>query len=169
MNTMGDGQVRSLTADERASLSPGFMSALAAAGAFPLIVSAASPLARVARIWRGHVPVVTLGDRVFWPEAPADAAGWANGMALLQHELQHVLDYATGAMTGLSYACNPANWTYDLPAGPLDWRRLGAEQRAVAAEQLWRAEHQGDHVEAERCRCAIPWARWPAHLGAAPG
>ena len=169
MSTMVNGQSRNLTVRERDSLSPGFFEALTAAGAFPLVVSAASPLARIARLWRGHVPVVTLGDRIFWPEAPEDAAGWADGMALLQHELQHVLDYATGAMTGVGYACNPRNWSYDLPGGPLTWGRLGAEQRAVAAERLWRAEHQGDYPEAERCRCAIPWARWPVHLGETPG
>jgi hypothetical protein len=155
---MSPGVTRGLTAGERAGLSDGLERALAAAGAFPRIVAAASPLARVAGLWRGHVPVLTLGDRIFWPGAPEDADGREAEMALLQHELQHVLDYATGALTWWGYGLDPRNWTYRLPpARRWDWRRLGAEQRAVLSERLWRAERAGDLPAAEACRRHIPW------------
>lgn len=149
---------RSLTGDERASLSAGLDAALRAAGAFPRIVPVASPLARMAQLWRGHLPVLTLGDAIYWPEAPADASIRAADMALLQHELQHVLDYATGRLTWVGYAVDPRNWTYRLPPGQYDWRRLGAEQRAVLTEHLWLAEARGDTGAAEALRRCIPWA-----------
>jgi hypothetical protein len=129
------------------------------AGAFPRIVPFASPLARIARIWRGHLPVLTLGDAIYWPGAPEDASRRPADMALLQHELQHVLDYATGRLTWLGYAVDPRNWTYRLPPPEQqDWRRLGAEQRAVLAEQLWRAEAIGDVEAAQALGRRIPWA-----------
>ena len=39
-----------------------------------------------------------------------------------------------------------------------DWRRLGAEQRAVLAERLWRVE-QGLEEDLDGCRACIPWAK----------
>ncbi len=154
---MRPGVTRSLTVRERAALSDGLWDALMAAGAFPRIVSGSSPLARLSHLWRGHTPVLTLGDRIYWGRAPDDCSRQPAAMALLQHELQHVLDYATGRMSWLSYALRPKDWIYDLPAGALDWARLGAEQRAVLAERLWRAERKGAADETARLRAVLPW------------
>lgn len=154
---MTPGVTRSLTAAERAALSPGLWDALIAAGAFPRIVAAPSPLARISYLWRGHTPVLTLGDRIFWGRAPDDCSRQPAAMALLQHELQHVLDYATGRLTWLGYGINPRNWTYALSDTDWDWSRLGAEQRAVLAERLWRAERNGATDEIARLRAVLPW------------
>ena len=84
-------------------------------------------------------------------------------MAVLQHELQHVLDYATGWLTGRRYLGQPRHWSYAVPPG---WTggfdALGAEQRAVLAERLWLAE-AGLRPDSEiaRLRAVIPWARGP--------
>ena len=155
---MASGVARSLTAGERAALSPGLWDALLAAGAFPRVVADASPLARISYLWRGHTPVLTLGDRIYWGRAPEDCSRQPAAMALLQHELQHVLDYATGRLTWAGYAVNPRNWSYDLPAPDrCAWSRLGAEQRAVLAEHLWRAERRGDAARIAQLRAVIPW------------
>lgn len=61
--------IRSLTPAERSALSPGLLAALVDAGAFPRIRPAASWLARIAALWRGGVPVLTLGDVIHWPRA----------------------------------------------------------------------------------------------------
>ena len=159
---MRAGVTRSLTLTEREALSDGLWDALMAAGAFPRIVAAPSPLARFSYLWRGHTPVLTLGDRIFWGRAPDDCSRSPAAMALLQHELQHVLDYATGRMSWLSYAATPRDWTYDVPESAWDWSRLGAEQRAVLAERLWRAERAGDTAQVARLRTILPWG----HLGA---
>jgi hypothetical protein len=156
--TMGSGMARSLTAGERASLSPGLWEALLAAGAFPMIVASASPLARVSYLWRRHTPVLTLGDRIYWGRAPEDCSRQPAAMALLQHELQHVLDYATGRLTWAGYAVDPRNWSYALPSSDRwTWSRLGAEQRAVLAEQLWRAERASDPARIAQLRAVLPW------------
>lgn len=149
---------RALTEAERKLLSPGLVAALAAAGAEPVIVPRAAWLAKLAWLWRGHVPILTRGRRIYWPDARDDFSSAPKAMAVLQHELQHVLDFSTGRLSALGYVLNPRNWTYRLPSPDLwDWRRLGAEQRAVLAEKLWRAE-QGLGEELEACRSVIPWA-----------
>ena len=148
---------RSLTSAERRLLSPGLVAALTAAGAEPVIVPRAAWLAKLTWLWRGHVPILTRGRKIYWPGATADFSKAPNAMAVLQHELQHVLDFSTGRLSSLGYLLNPKNWTYRLP-NDWDWPRLGAEQRAVLAEKLWRAE-QGLSEELDACRCAIPWAR----------
>jgi hypothetical protein len=82
-------------------------------------------------------------------------------MAVLQHELQHVLEYASGELTALGYLSNPRHWTYAVRLTPgIRWSDLGAEQRASLAERLWLADHglAGDG-ELERLRTIIPWAR----------
>jgi hypothetical protein len=81
-------------------------------------------------------------------------------MAVLQHELQHVLDFAEGRLTALSYLMLPRNWSYrwKLTEG-LSWRRLGAEQRACAAEALWRAERLDSTRMVAALRQVIPWAQ----------
>lgn len=150
---------RALTDAERRMLSPGLVSALDAAGVEPLIAPRAAWAAQIARLWRGHVPVLTRGRRIYWPGAPADLSAHPAAMALVQHELQHVLDFATGRLSAFGYLLDPRNWIYRLPAPELwDWGRLGAEQRAVLAEKLWRAEHGDDDPHAEACRHVIPWA-----------
>ncbi|NBB14629.1 hypothetical protein GVN21_04545 [Caulobacter sp. SLTY] len=152
------GVTRSLTTAERDALSPGLWDALLAAGAFPRIVAAPSPLAKIAYLWRRHTPVLTLGDRIYWGRAPDDCSRQPAAMALLQHELQHVLDYAAGRLTWAGYAIDPRNWSYDLPpADRWDWSRLGAEQRAVLTEQLWRAERSRDQARIAQLRAVIPW------------
>jgi len=148
---------RPLTASERRLLSPGLVGALDAAGAVPLIVPRAAWLARLTVLWRGHVPILTRGRRIYWPGAVADFSTAPNAMAVLQHELQHVLDFSTGRLSSLGYLLNPKNWTYRLP-DDRDWPRLGAEQRAVLAERLWRAEQGLTHDLAE-IRAVIPWAK----------
>ena len=118
------------------------------------------PGARIAAAWRGEVPILTRGDLVFWPRAPADLSG-TRMVAVLQHELQHVLDYATGRLTAWRYLGHPRHWSYAIdPAWMGDFDSLGAEQRAVLAERLWLAE-AGLRPPAEiaRLRSIIPWAR----------
>jgi hypothetical protein len=130
--------------------------ALRTAGVEPRISDRAHAFAVIAGLWRGETPILALGRTVHWPRAPADLSG-TGAMSVLQHELQHVLDYATGALTPAGYAFLPRNWTYRVPAGGADWAGLGAEQRAVLAERLWLAERD-DPVAAQRLRSVIPWA-----------
>jgi len=149
---------RHLTEAERRLLSQGLVAALAAAGAEPVIVPRSARLARLTWLWRGHVPILTRGRRIYWPGAAADFSAQPEAIAVLQHELQHVLDFSTGRLSSLGYLLNPRNWRYGLPhPDRWDWARLGAEQRAALAEKLWRAEQALDE-ELEACRKAIPWA-----------
>jgi hypothetical protein len=81
-------------------------------------------------------------------------------MAVLQHELQHLLDFAEGRLTVLGYLLLPHNWSYSWEFSDcLSWDRRGAEQRASMAEALWRAEHSSASSEvASTLRAIIPWA-----------
>lgn len=152
-------KARPLTESEKKLLSPGLIAALAAAGAEPVIVPRAAWLAKLTWLWRGHVPILTRGHKIYWPGAPADFSSLPNTMAVLQHELQHVLDFSTGRLSALGYLLHPKNWTYRLPhPDRWDWRRLGAEQRAVLAEKLWRAEQGLEEPHFHACRAIIPWA-----------
>jgi hypothetical protein len=162
---------RNLTPGEIARLSPGLWSALQAAGAHPRLVAKVSPFARAASLWRGEAPILTLGVRVFWPGLPADLsrAGSGGHIAVLQHELQHVLDFATGRLSVLRYAVDPRNWSYGytLVEGR-PFYAYGAEQRASMAEDLWRLDH-GLHAPAinpAHLRRLIPWAYEPGRGGA---
>lgn len=157
MATAPAPMLRPLTPAERAELHPGLLAALDRAGAAPRISDRPHPFARIAAVWRGGVPILALGRTVFWPGAAADLAATPN-MAVLQHELQHILDYATGALTPLGYALLPRNWTYAVAAEPPAWQGLGAEQRAVLAERLWVAQRR-DPQAARRLAAIIPWAR----------
>jgi len=155
---------RPLTAGERAALSAGMAEALDAAGAAPRIVAAPSVLARVASVWRGHLPILTLGQRIFWPVAHEDFSlpGREAHMAILQHELQHVLEYATGALTAARYASSPRNWIYHYELKPgARWRDFGAEQRASIVEDYWRIERGLKAADAslDAYRILIPWAK----------
>ena len=159
---------RGLTAGEWAELSVGLAEALARAGAAPQIEDRPHLGARLAR-WRfGGVPILTLGETIWWPNARRDFAGTAD-MAVLQHELQHVLDFADGRLTALGYLMVPRNWTYRWRLSDrLDWNRLGAEQRASVAEALWRAERADSWSTAAILREAIPWARRASSQGRGP-
>jgi hypothetical protein len=136
--------------------------ALHAAGASPKLMPLAHPAARIAALWRGGVPILTRGDVIWWQAAPADlsARGRELGMATLQHELQHVLDYRTGHLTAVGYLTNPKHWIYHRRAEDArGWDELGAEQRASMAEQLWLVEHGFDGAhDGQALRHIIPWA-----------
>ena len=103
-----------------------------------------------------------MGRRIFWAGALEDMSGaWtARRMSILQHELQHLLEYATGELGPLRYAANPANWTYDyvLTSQSL-WSDFRAEQRASIAEHLWLIEHRLmiDAAGGAHHRRVIPW------------
>ena len=152
---------RPLAAGEWRALSAGLEAALASSGATPCIVAAAHPAARFAAVWRGSVAILTRGDAIFWPNAPPDLSECGpGGLATLQHELQHVLDYRSGRVTAARYLSDPREWTYklDRAASPA-FDRLGAEQRATLVERLWLAENgHRPRSEIPALRAAIPWA-----------
>ena len=155
---------RPLTAGERAALSPGMAEALDGAGADPRIVAAPCAYARIAAIWRGHLPILSLGQRIFWPAAFDDFSrpGCERHMAILQHELQHVLEFATGALTPVRYVLFPKNWIYGYRLRPgARWRDFGAEQRASIVEDYWRMQHGLKLAEPslDHYRLLIPWAK----------
>ena len=80
-------------------------------------------------------------------------------MAVLQHELQHVLDYGTGRLTAIGYLSRPADWRYGWKDADVSWDRLGAEQRASMAEHLWLIDHGlAPSDERPRLEAVIPWA-----------
>jgi hypothetical protein len=152
---------RPLTGGEWRALSLGLEAALLASGARPRIVSKAHPGARIAAAWRGSVPILTRGDAIFWPGAPPDLSeAGPRGLAILQHELQHVLDYRSGRLTAARYLGDPREWTYGVEdAIPRGFDRLGAEQRATLAERLWLAENGfRPALEVAILRAVIPWA-----------
>ncbi len=152
---------RPLTVGEWRALSPGLEAALVASGARPRIVSVAHPAARIAAAWRGSVPILTRGDAIFWPGASPDLSKHGPGrLAILQHELQHVLDYRSGRLTAARYLGDPREWTYNVDdALSRGFDRLGAEQRATFAEHLWLAENGFRPAsEVAVLRAVIPWA-----------
>jgi hypothetical protein len=156
---------RDLTPEEWAALSPGLKDALETAGVSPVIVSAPAALARIAAVWRGYTPILTLNRAIYWPSAPQDCArrGLEPHMAILQHELQHVLDFSTGALGRWRYVLDPRNWFYRYRLKPgRPWRAYGAEQRASMAEDLWLLERglePAAKVSADDLRRLIPWAK----------
>lgn len=156
--------MRSLTDAEWEALSPGLAQALHRAGARPRIAPRASPLAHIARLWRGAPPIMALGQTIWWPDAPDDLsrAGLERQMSVLQHELQHVLEFASGELSIAGYALLPFNWRYGYHLTPdTRWSDLGAEQRAQAAQDYWLADRRlspnDPHLAA--FRRLIPWAR----------
>lgn len=153
------GSDRALTEREWAALSPGLAQALLAAGAQPRIRRWAHAGARLAGLWRGTIPILTRDDDIFWPQAPADVSA-SPAMALLQHELQHVLDYRSGWLTAAGYLCKPRHWRYAYRLGPnTRWDTLGAEQRAMVAEHIWLMENgRAPAGDLERLRALAPWA-----------
>ena len=150
---------RTLTPSEWLELSPGLAKALAAAAVAPLIEPRAHPAAFLAQLRFGSLPIMVVGRTIWWPNARPDFSG-TRDMAVLQHELQHVLDFADGRLSIAGYLLLPHNWTYRWELGDqLRWDRLGAEQRASVAEALWRAERSPASAEmATSLRQVIPWA-----------
>ena len=105
--------------------------------------------------------MLTSGDIIWWPAAPGDLSdtGLERGMAILQHELQHVLDYRTGWLTAARYLGDPRHWVYGFDVTRGRWEALGAEQRASAAETFWLMERgfvPSDGLSA--LKRMIPWA-----------
>ena len=153
---------RSLTAGEERALTPGLLSALRRVGADPQIVAMPHPGARLARLWRGgSTPILAWRDRIFWPGALEDFAGQARLQAVLQHELQHVLEYRTGDLGPFRYLLRPHNWRYRYhPAAGAKWGQFGAEQRAQIVEDLWLIERGLIVGEAPLAwyRQIVPWA-----------
>jgi hypothetical protein len=149
---------RRLTEGEWAALSAGLASALRKASVEPRIIAHAHPAAYVAALWRGGRPIMAVGRTIWWPAAAPDFAG-SGTMSVLQHELQHILDYAQSALSAVGYLVQPRHWTYryDL-SRPLQWDGLGAEQRASLAEDYWIAQHRGDAKAAQALGLIIPWA-----------
>jgi hypothetical protein len=156
---MAKGARRGLTGEEEQALSQGLVAALRAAGARPRIVARAAIGARIASLWRGHTPILAIGDRIFWPGALSDLSLDPRRMAVLQHELQHVLEYRTGVLGPLRYALNPRNWHYGYHChDEADWRRFGAEQRAQIVEDLWLVERGLKAGAIDWYRRIVPWA-----------
>jgi len=159
---MRPGAVRGLTEGEWGAISPGLAKALAGAGVRPRILARVCLPARLAQIRFGGAPIMVLGERVHWKGAHKDFSlpGLENLMAVLQHELQHVLEFATGELSALRYVLSPRNWgyAYRVDEGSA-WRDYGAEQRAMIAQHLWMAERGlPTPYPAQDLRRLVPWA-----------
>ena len=113
-------------------------------------------------MWRGRTPILARGGTIWWPDAPADLAapGLEPSMAVLQHELQHVLEYATGELTAVGYLTDPRHWSYAVRLSTASrWSDFGAEQRATLVERLWLAENGlAPDQDVSALRAVIPWA-----------
>ena len=156
---MSYGASRALTAEEAGALSPGLLQALDEAGASPRIVARPAVGARIASLWRGSVPILAWYGRIFWPGALSDFSLDPRRMAVLQHELQHVLEYATGDLRPLHYGLSPRNWRYAYEAHPeAAWLQFGAEQRAQIVEDLWLVERGLKAGAVDWYRRIVPWA-----------
>lgn len=106
---------------------------------------------------------MALGQTIRWAGAPDDmsAQGLERQMSILQHELQHVLEFASRDLSFLGYAMLPFNWGYRYELGEgTRWRDLGAEQRAQAVQDYWLAERRlaADDPRLAEFRRLIPWA-----------
>jgi len=159
---------RPLTDAEWRALSPGLAAALRDANIDPLIIARPSLLAIVASLWRGRTPIMVIGHKVFWPRASDDFSDDAPRMAVLQHELQHVLEYTTGKLSMAGYAIDPRNWIYGYRLTPQTrWEDLGAEQRAMVVQHYWLAgKGLLGGADPERLAALIPWASENAAAGA---
>lgn len=160
-----EAKARPLTGGEWAALSPGLVKALKTAGVEPLVVARAAWLARLAGLWRGHLAILALPGRIYWPGATEDFSvpGREPQMADLQHELQHVLEFGTGVLTPLRYLLNPRNWSYAYHLFPgCGWADFGAEQRARLVEDYWWIERGLRPAlvhPIEEFRRLIPWLK----------
>ena len=154
---------RDMTPGEWRSLSRGLAAALRVVRARPQLRAAIHPAARIAGLLRRtSPPILARGDVIWWPAAPPDLSdsGLDDGMAILQHELQHVLDYRIGWLTAARYLSHPRHWTYDLRLRDgMRWDDLGAEQRASVAEAIWLMEHgRAPDDDLSALRGLVPWA-----------
>ena len=62
-------------------------------------------------------------------------------MALLQHELQHVLEFASGELSAVGYALNPHNWRYGYTLdGTSAGGGSGPSSGPSIVEHLWLIE-----------------------------
>ena len=142
---MARGAERLLTEREWSALSDGLALALAQAGVQPRIVARPAIGARFAALWRGGTaPVLAWKQSLYWPGAREDFSvpGAWRDLAVLQHELHHLWEYAVGDLTPLGYALDPRNWIYRYRLTLHSrWSDFGAEQRACIAEDLWLMEH----------------------------
>ncbi len=173
VRVMPTGARRPLTVGERAALSPGLAAALDEARCSPRIASRIHPASRVAALWRGSAPILARGRDIHWPDAPMDASAAGDEvMAILQHELQHVLDYALGRLSAAAYLTRPRNWRYDYRLTTSSrWSDFGVEQRASIAEHYWLLERGRADLVAlglpeppaplSDYRRVIPWAAPP--------
>lgn len=157
------GARRPLTAGEWSSLTPGLAEALRVARTEPVIIARPAWAARAAALWRGGTPIMVIGPRIYWPGAPRDLSGphSPRAMAVLQHELQHVLEYALGELSVARYVLAPRHWSYDYQLNEASrWTDFGAEQRASIAEHLWLIERGliSDAQAGRLHRRVIPWA-----------
>lgn len=148
---MPRGAQRLLTDGEWSALSDGLALALSEAGVRPRIVARPAFGARLAALWRGgRAPVLAWKQSLYWPGALQDFSAppaWRH-MAVLQHELHHLWEYAVGDLTPLRYGLDPRNWVYRYCLTPHSrWSDFGAEQRACIAEDLWLVEHGHMRVE----------------------
>lgn len=158
---MSYGARRPLTAGEARALTPGLIGALRAAGAEPLILARPALGARFVRVWRRALPILAWRNRIYWPGALEDFSAQPALIALLQHELQHVLEFRTGELGPVRYALNPRNWGYAYrPGGKTRWRAFGAEQRAQIVQDLWLIERglKIGVAPIEWYRRIVPWA-----------
>ncbi|WP_091741070.1 hypothetical protein [Phenylobacterium immobile] len=160
---MAYGAERPLTDGEWAALSDGLAAALANAGVEPRIVARPALGARIAALWRGGAtPTLAWKQTLYWPDALQDFAApdaWRD-MALLQHELHHLWEYAVGDLTWFSYGLDPRNWRYRYRLTPRSrWSDFGAEQRASIAEHLWLIDHghMSGADDADLRRHLLPW------------
>ena len=161
-NPMPFGAKRALTAGEWSAISPGLLKALRRKGVEPEIVARASIPALLAAVRWGRAPIMVIGRRIFWPGAVDDLSQpWSDpALAVLQHELQHVLEFATGELSALRYIAAPRNWLYGYRLGPdSQWADFGAEQRASIAEHHWLIERRLmlDPAGGAHHRRVLPW------------
>ncbi|CAN5119897.1 hypothetical protein BH11PSE2_BH11PSE2_14600 [soil metagenome] len=156
---MARRETRGLTETEIAALSPGLHAALTVAGARPRIIARSALGARISALWRRDVPVLTWGQSIYWPGALTDFSNTGHNMGVLQHELQHVLEFTTGKLTHLGYGLNPRNWSYAY-APTREWSAYGAEQRAQIVQDLWLTERGlgPSLAPLDWYRGVIPWA-----------
>ena len=106
---------------------------------------------------------MALGRTIWWQGAPEDISlpGLERQMSVLQHELQHVLEFARGDLSYIGYALLPFNWTYRYRLTPRTrWGDLGAEQRAQLVQDYWLAARRlpPDDTRLADFRRLIPWA-----------
>lgn len=129
---------RHLKAREASALPVGLIAALAAR---PVrLIDGAHPLSWWAR-WIGRRGLIVVrGDKIFWPDLPADLTGNPAQLALLAHELTHVWQYRNGLTLWRYLLRERGRYRYHL--GPLKpFGDYGYEQQAAMVEDAVRLMH----------------------------